>query len=222
VNILNFSKKIIGFVIEILFPSHCLSCNKSNEIICDDCLLKIRLADRETRENIIAVFDYRDPVIKKAIWRLKYYHQKYFGERLGKILYEYTKDEVADLKFLSSGKAIMVVPVPISKRRQSFRGYNQSIILAKGFCKEDKENLELAVDLVYKKNETEAQAKIKDRASRLKNIRGSFEIFGNKNIKGRTIIIIDDVTTTGGTMLEIAKILKKSGAKKVVGYALAH
>ena len=56
----------------------------------------------------------------------------------------------------------------------------------------------------------------------MENVRGVFEIKNPEIVKGRTIVVIDDVTTTGGTISEIIKILKKAGAKKVVGFAVAH
>ena len=84
------------------------------------------------------------------------------------------------------------------------------------------EIFELKNHIVFKKIDTLPQAKITNRKRRLENVRGVFDIKNPENIKGKTIIIIDDVTTTGGTILEIMKILKKSGAKKVIGFAVAH
>ncbi len=73
-----------------------------------------------------------------------------------------------------------------------------------------------------KNKNTIPQARLTNRNKRLQNIKGAFSIINTNIIKGKTVIIIDDVTTTGGTMLEIIKILKKSGAKKVIGFAVAH
>ncbi|MEK7106073.1 MAG: phosphoribosyltransferase family protein, partial [Patescibacteria group bacterium] len=64
--------------------------------------------------------------------------------------------------------------------------------------------------------------RITNRNERLKNVKGVFEIKNPEVVKGRTIIIIDDVTTTGGTIKEILKLLKNSGAKKAVGFTVAH
>ncbi|MCE9517599.1 hypothetical protein K8Q96_01195 [Candidatus Nomurabacteria bacterium] len=73
-----------------------------------------------------------------------------------------------------------------------------------------------------KKKDTIAQAKIKNRNQRIQNIRGAFLINENVDIAGRTIIVIDDVTTTGGTLKEAMSVLKKGGARKVYGFAVAH
>ena len=215
--------KIVGnFILEIFFPINCPGCHKEHVVLCENCLQNVKFTHRQTEENIIAIFDYRDDLIKKIIWHLKYHNQKYLGQKLGQIIYEYTKDEIADLKILSQGKPILVIPVPVSKKRLQERGYNHSELLALGFSKENSENLEFNKNIVIKNQETEHQAKITNKKIRLKNVRNSFVVNPIANIKGRTVIIIDDVTTTGGTFLEIFRVLKKAGAKKVMGFALAH
>jgi len=210
-------------ILDILFPENCLGCRKRGETICDICILKIPEAERETERNIIAIYDYRDPVIKKAIWNLKYYHRLNIGHMLGKLLYENMIEEISNIKVYASGKPICIIPTPISKAKMKSRGYNQAEVIARGFVKNCEKGLfELRNDIVYKKFETKPQARISNRSARLNNIKNTFGIHNTEIIKGRTIIIIDDVTTTGGTINEIMKILKQSGAKKVVGFVIAH
>jgi len=219
----SYIKQVNNFIINILFPVKCLGCNKKDCILCDNCIQKIRNAERETERNILAVFDYRDSVIKKAIWELKYHNKKHIGEKLGQLLYEYTLPEIADLKIDVSGRSIFVIPVPISHQKTKIRGYNQSSSIARGFCGQaDAGIFELKNKIVFKNKDTIPQAKITNRKRRLENVCGVFEVRDKEIIKGRTIIVIDDVTTTGGTITEIMKILKKSGAKKVIGFAVAH
>jgi ComF family protein len=171
----------------------------------------------------MACFDYRDPLIKKAIWNLKYYHRSHLGQTLGKLLYESFVEDISDMRIYASGQAILVIPVPLSPMRKKTRGYNQAERIARGFCDcGGREVLELKNNIIIKKIDTLPQAKITNRARRLKNIKGVFEIKNKESVKGRTIIVIDDVTTTGGTITEIMNMLKKSGAKKVVGFAVAH
>jgi competence protein ComFC len=216
-------KYIKNFLLNILFPIKCLGCGEKDEIICDKCIASVKLAERETEEKIHAVFDYRDPLIKKAIWELKYHHKRYLGEKLGELLYEYLIEDIADLRIEVSSRSIFVIPVPISNKKAKTRGYNQARSIARGFCNsQDKGIFELKNNIVFKKIDTLPQAKITNRSKRLENIKGVFEIKNKEIVKGRTIIIIDDVTTTGGTINETMKILKLSGAKKVIGFAIAH
>lgn len=218
-----YMRKIFNLFLEILFPSKCLGCRLRNEILCDSCVDKFLLVERETENNILAVYDYRDDIVKKAIWKLKYYHSPYLGQRLGQLLYKALIEEIIEIQMFSLGLPILVIPVPISHDRKKGRGYNQSEIIAKSFCEASPKNIfELRTNIIFKKTETLPQAKLTNRNKRLKNIKGAFDIKNKEYVVGRTVIIIDDVTTTGGTMLEIMKVLKKHGAKKVVGFAVAH
>jgi ComF family protein len=191
--------------------------------LCNSCVAKIRLAERETDKNIVAMFDYRDPVVKKIIWELKYHHKRYLGEKLGQLLYEFLMEDISDMKVEVSGRSIFVIPVPISNNKTRVRGYNQANTIAKGFCNQAGAGVfELKDNIIFKKVDTLPQARITNRRRRLENVRGVFDIKNSETLKGRTIIVIDDVTTTGGTINEVMKILKKAGAKNIIGFAVAH
>jgi competence protein ComFC len=218
-----YINKIKNLFLNLLFPNNCIGCNIKNEIFCFDCTKKINQSERKIDGNIMAVFNYKDTIIKKAIWELKYHNKRYLGEKLGELIYEYLIEDISEIKMVVSGRSIFVIPTPISKRKGKLRGYNQASMIARGFCnKGGINNFELKDNIIYKKIDTLPQAKITNRKRRLENVRGVFEIKDEKIIKGRTVILIDDVVTTGGTMMEMMKILKKAGAKKVYGFALAH
>ncbi len=215
--------KIKNFLLNILLPIKCFNCKTNNEVFCQNCIEKTSKSKEYLRENMLAIFNYQDPIIKKAIWELKYYHKRYLGKKLGQLLYEFLLEDISDIRIMSLGQKIYVIPIPISKRKIKLRGYNQSKIIAQGFCSSAQEDIfDLRSDIVYKKTETIPQAKILNKNKRLKNVKNTFEIKNQELIKGRTIILIDDVITTGATMNEVIKILKKAKAKKVIGMAIAH
>lgn len=207
--------------INIIYPEKCIKCGRKDTLFCDDCISKTQVAQRETREGIMSVFDYRDPYIRKAIWNLKYYNKKNLGDIFGNILYKTFIEEISELRLYSLGNKIMVIPVPISKKRNRGRGYNQSLTIAKSFS-EQEDIFELKSNLVFKNRETTPQARLKNKKDRLNNIKGAFSLKDKNLVKNKTIIIIDDVTTTGGTLTEIIKLLKKNKAKKVLGLTIAH
>ena len=218
----NILKSIYGSLLDLLFPKFCLGCGKAGETMCLECIRSIERVQRDSSDGIYACFDYRDPLVKKAIWDLKYHKRSSVGHLLGKLMYENQIEEVADIRIYTSGRSICVIPVPLSKSRLKFRGYNQANMLARGFCDCGEDGLfEIITDAITKKD-SPPQARINNRKRRLNNVKDCFEVVKKDAIKGRTIIVIDDVTTTGGTMTEIIKVLKKSGAKRVVGMALAH
>ena len=224
-NIKNIVRSIYNYTLDIIAPVLCIECKKRGEILCKNCIENLRLVERETESNIFACFDYRDKIIKRVIWNLKYHNHWSFGQKLGKLLYDNMMEEVAELQIYTQGSPIIIIPVPISKPRNKIRGYNQAEKIARGFCNSSPEKIfELRNDIVAKTKETLPQAKITNRKKRLKNIRGIFDINikYKKFLKGKTVIVIDDVTTTGGTIMEVMKILKKSGVRKVIGMAVAH
>lgn len=216
-------KSVINYFLELIFPSWCLGCHLKGQILCDNCINKLEPAERPTEESIIAVYDYRDPLVKKIIWELKYYNKRYLGEKLGELLYNSMIDEVSSIKAFSNGSPICVIPVPISSNRKKHRGYNQSELIARNFCfNAPLGTFEIKNNIIYKKVDKIPQAKITNRNERLKNVKGVFGIKNNELIKNKVVIIIDDVTTTGGTILEIMKLLKQSGVRKVLGFTIAH
>lgn len=224
---MNYIIKIVistyNWILDIILPQDCLGCKNRGKIICSNCLFHIRRAERETIKDVISLYDYRDPIIKKAIWSLKYHNRFSIGTELGKLLHTERIEDISEMRLYTQGNPIYVIPVPLYNERQKYRGYNQAEIIAAGFCKnENKEILELRNDIVIKQINTQQQAKLNNRNKRLSNIKGAFIVTKPKDVKDRTFIIIDDVTTTGGTISEMIKILKKSGAKKVIGFTVAH
>lgn len=218
-----YSKRIGYWLLDALFPLTCLSCKKKGSSICTQCASRLRRAERETSRNIIAAYDYRDPVIKKAIWSLKYHTRRHIGDTLGQLLYESTLEDLADMRSLSHGQPLVIIPIPLSSARKKVRGYNQAEIIARSFC-ECAEQGACILDTrsIIKKKDTQPQAKITNRTTRLKNIHGAFSIVAPEKLIHKTVIVIDDVTTTGGTITEVLKLLKEIGVKKAVGFAVAH
>jgi ComF family protein len=211
----------IQAMLDIVFPEYCISCKKRGLLLCLPCVEILRKVDRPTDRYIHALFDYRDPVVKKAIWHLKYHNKKILGEILGNKLYEEFLEELSEIYAISGGTPIHVIPVPLSKEKYRKRGYNQAESIARAFCN-NAPFLVLDTILVYKKINTTAQATIHNRSSRLKNIHNAFAIQDKYTPPSRTVIVIDDVTTTGGTFKEIKHVLKDIGVKKIICFAVAH
>ena len=200
--------KIFKNILAVLFPQKCLGCKKENEILCSDCLLKISRPDTPYLNGVHIAANYQDLVLKKALWMLKYQGVKHLAKPLAEIVKEriWKKLETGDW---------LVVPVPLSKKKLRHRGYNQAELIAK----ELSDNVR--ADILFKKFHTKSQVEVKDKEERLANIIGSFAIKNPEKIKGKKIILIDDVLTTGATMREAKKVLKNAGAKKVVGIVVA-
>ena len=200
--------KIFKNILAVLFPQKCLGCKKENEILCSDCLLKINRPDTPHLNGIHIAANYQDLVLKKALWMLKYQGVK----QLAKPLAELIKERI--WKKLETGDWL-IVPVPLSKNKLRHRGYNQAELIARELPGN------VRADVLFKKFHTKSQVEVKDKEERLANIIGSFEVRNPEKIKGKKIILIDDVLTTGATMREAKKVLKQAGAKKVIGIVVA-
>ncbi len=107
----------------------------------------------------------------------------------------------------------LVVPVPLHLKRLKERGFNQSGLLAGEFAR--KLGVPVSFDNIIRKNRTEPQTRL-NRRERLKNVKGAFELSGAKSVRGRRILLVDDVITTGTTLSECARTLKRKGGASEV------
>lgn len=196
-----------------LFPQKCFGCKKENEILCAGCLHKISRPDTPYLNGIHISANYQDFVLKKALWALKYQGVK----QLAKPLAELIKERI--WKKLET-KGWLIVSIPISKNKLKKRGYNQAKLIARHLFNSQTDAI-WGDSILSKIKETVSQVEIKEKEKRLANIAGSFRVDKPELVKGKKIILIDDVFTTGATINEAKKVLKKAGAKKVVGVVLA-
>lgn len=214
---------ILPTLLNFIFPTHCLSCRQYGEDLCLKCLASFPQAERQTLEWIYPIYDYRHKAVKEAIWLLKYKNHKRLAGVLAEALYARILEELSELSVMGNFHEPVLIPIPLSKERQRERGFNQALLLCRAIVALDSENnLELNTNVLVKPRDTEHQARIEDRAHRLKNIIGSFAIKNTDTIKNRNIILVDDVTTTGATLSEAKKILKQAGAKNVIAFTVAH
>lgn len=119
-------------------------------------------------------------------------------------------------------KAILV-PIPLSKKRLRERGFNQSEILAEELSYRNQgRNFTVETSVLYRTKDTGSQALIKDRETRMNNVKGCFAVSNKNKILGKNIILIDDITTTGATLEEARKVLVDNGARRVIAVTVAH
>jgi ComF family protein len=110
------------------------------------------------------------------------------------------------------------MPVPLGKRRLKWRGFKQAEELAKELSSFLK--IPLVSDCLIKIKETLPQVELSEK-EREENIKGVFKIKNDEKILGKKILLVDDVYTTGSTMKECARILKRAGAKEIIGIVIA-
>ncbi|MCI0542404.1 hypothetical protein L0Y69_01445 [bacterium] len=116
----------------------------------------------------------------------------------------------------------LLVPIPLSKERLQKRGFNQSELIAKYLTRLAPEIFENRSDILARIKNTEHQTLLKNREERLKNLKGSFVVKNPDAIRGKIITLIDDVATTGTTLIEARRALLAAGARRVYGATVAH
>jgi ComF family protein len=157
---------------------------------------------------------YSGEVIKRVISEIKYHFQiREICLPLVALILIHLK--LIGFKFTDE---MIIIPVPIHKSREKWRGFNQAKEIAKIIA--EKTYLPYYPDNLIKIKKTKTQVGLK-RKERLENLKNCFSILDSSKIRGKTVLLIDDVYTTGATMEECAKILKEAGAKNVYGITAA-
>lgn len=215
---------LLDRLLNIVFPRICVGCGILNEDVCAACLARAPLADQSNlrERNIITLFSYQHETIKHAIWALKYGNRRDIAKVLGNFAHAHLAEELAERATFENFTDVVLVPIPLSKKRRHERGYNQSALLAHAIAQADYEYFSVATDALVKIRDTESQMKIRERKKRLANLRGAFIVDKPELVRGRNIIVIDDIVTTGATITEAKRALLDAGAKRVIGLAVAH
>jgi competence protein ComFC len=230
--------KIKETFLNIFFPKFCVGCKTEGTYLCGSCTLFISEAGlicpscgnseffgrrhkkcSKNRElnGLVSMWNY-EGVIKDLICQAKY-----------KSLIEIPK-ELIDYSFLTIGRnekrfsefisflfddETVITYVPIHEKKELSRGFDQSEVTANYLAKVTKKK---AICLLKREKETKSQTKL-NKEERFLNVRSAFSFFHKEEFK--KVIIVDDVWTSGATMKECAKVLKRNGAKSVWGFTLA-
>jgi len=150
--------------------------------------------------------------LRQVVQKYKYGRKVSLGKPLGRLLArgcgEYLSEVCADL----------IVPVPLHHKRLRWRGFNQSLLLARQVSR----FYGVPVDpfALQRRKETTAQTQLPE-ADRRRNVRGAFALHPGKSVKDLTILLVDDVYTSGATVNECSRTLKRAGAKEVYVLTLA-
>ena len=223
------------FILDILFPKNCLSCGKEGEFICENCKLELTELKQhncivcqkpaifglthpgcmspQTADGLISFYDYRDEKMAKIIIAGKYYFLPEVYKNLATMLAFKIKTQHEHLL----KQSVLLCPIPLHKARLRWRGFNQAQVLCEHLAQEL--DLKIANALIREKN-TRTQKDLK-KEERLKNVSDAFVLNKGSDIKNKYILLLDDVATTGATLQQAAKVLKRNGAKSVVCLTVA-
>jgi len=219
-------------ILDFVYPKKCLGCGRAGEYICSKCLLDTRYSAKvcpicfrlslngfshkkckkeHDLDGLFTIWNY-ERVLRKAILALKY---KFASDIADEIASKLSK-ELYKKPFLK--KDYLLIPIPLDRKRGNWRGFNQAETIGKILC--SKMGWKYQNDLLVRTKFTRPQTELKGEERR-KNISGAFRFLSDKNLSDQNILLFDDVWTTGSTVKEAAKVLKKAGVKKVFGLTVA-
>lgn len=215
--------KCKAFLLDIAFPNRCPFCGEFiawDGYVCDACIEKYasvngvicRKCGREEctcggslfYDTAFASFFYSDEPVREAIFRLKD-----IGERN---IAEYTAADIEEhMKRENIPKPDIIVPVPMGRKKRRKRGHNQAELLAE--CIGKRLDRPVRTDILFKYDTKEEQHSF-GAEKRLERVKTLFYT-GRKDLSGNTVMLCDDIMTTGATINECARLLKELGAESV-------
>jgi len=210
--------------LDLFFPKFCLGCQKEGDYLCQDCLFLIDFSDRVFKKGkeisgLYCATDYENFLVKRLIQNLKYEpFAKGLASTLAFLIIIYFKNLEKPPEFLKKKEGFYLIPIPLYKKRLKWRGFNQAEEIGKFLSKYFE--IPLLADALIKTKDTLPQLNL-PQALRKENVKDVFVCKRPELIKGKKILLIDDVFTTGSTMDEAARALKEAGAKQVSGIVVA-
>lgn len=211
-------------LIQLIAPRACPVCGQrlaiGEEVVCARCNLHLprtgfaadayenvmakRFWGRIPLERAAALFFYEaGSEVSHIIYDLKYHHHPEIGWEMGRL----TAQEFAREGFFEG--VDLIVPVPLARRRERQRGYNQSMEIARGVAEVTR--LPIGGRVVRRTRFEESQTH-QSLQGRMENVEGVFQLTRKANIQGKHILLVDDIVTTGATIVSCANELRKGGA----------
>lgn len=201
-------------LLDWIYKKKCYFCKSSKEAVkmCSKCYEQMDFLPVQTNRMIEGKKVYCAGVysknLQKLIRGLKYHNQKDLAYYLAKFMAEYFSK-------ITDKNDFEVVPVPIFKKREKKRKYNHMNLVGEEFCRITSNTLN--TNLIKRIKDTKPQYKLK-RSERVKNLSNAFEV-DLSQYQGKTLLLLDDICTTGSTFEEIIKELKKNGINDIICFA---
>lgn len=213
----DFLRNLSTRLLALIFPEACLGCKKESMLLCDACARALPAAERQGAAGaeatcpirILSGFAYRDPVASRAIRMLKYRGGTSVAVALSSELYERTVEDISEWLALHHTKTPVIIPVPMSAQELQRRGRNHAAVAAARFADESVGTIR--ADILVKTRNTKRQARMKTREERLVNMKNCMATKNIASIAGASVILFDDVSTTGATIAEAARALRAGG-----------
>lgn len=210
---------IAAWLCDLLYPPKCMLCGRllrdSEAVLCGRCGHELPEWDNAPRrvpgyERCAAAFVYEEP-IRGSILRFKFHGMQTYAVQFARWMAVRVRGELRT-------SFDFVTWTPCSRRRRWSRGFDQAELLAKALARE----LDLeARPTLEKFRHRPPQSKTKTAAKRRANVQGAYRLLPGADVRGRTVLVVDDILTTGATLGECGRILRQAGAKALYAAVIA-
>lgn len=212
-----------------LFPRRCVGCETelrgTERTICGECLARIpllgmRIAEpKGACEAIIAATSYASPEAQALVKALKYDRVTDAANTLALITVAAARGALE--RTLLTREEWFLVPIPLHKKRERTRGFNQSALFAEALTHhEPLRHIALSHALERTRN-TDTQTEKPDYDTRRANVKDCFSVTAPNAVRGKNVLLVDDVATSGATLAEAARSLKRAGIRHVTALVFA-
>ncbi len=209
------AKKILNKFLSFLFPVKCFTCGTGEIVLCENCLKDFSKAVDTPFIWVYVNYSFKDERLKRIIHAIKYYHRRdLITPLVSGVITKRFREHLAQFN------NPILIPIPMSTLRFYKRGYNHSQLIAEEFSKQL--NIPVYTDILIKTEIVKQQSKLRSRKDRLNNTKNTFGIINKDDVLDKHIILIDDVTTTGSTLLSARKTLEKADFKNISAICIAH
>ncbi len=231
-------KVIRKHALDLLFPILCLECGLEGSYLCRRCTVTLKRDefqicpvcgkkspfglthpicraqpdDGPHLDGLISAAPYKEPLVRKLVETCKYRLVQDIAPILGGIIWE----EIQNQELVEYFKYWTIIPLPLHGSRLKWRGFNQAELIAQKIS--ELSGIPMRTNLLARLKKTKVQAELKD-DERIINVKSAFSAL--QDLRGRKIIIIDDVATTRSTLNQACIALKQSGATEVWGWVFA-
>ena len=211
--------KALNLIYGLLFPPKCVLCGdllqNGEQDLCKECRSEAHLFPNGKRKlqflDSFAAVWYYEGSIRRSMLRFKFYGRRSHAVSYGRLLAMELAKEFPD------GFDVLTW-IPVSRSRRLRRGYDQVELIAKAAAREL--GME-ATPTLRKIRSNPPQSRITGEAQRRANVLGVYRVRQDADIRGKTVVLLDDILTTGATMGEAARMLRTAGAEQVHGAAVA-
>lgn len=219
-------KAFRDFLLDVLFPPHCVACKREGNFFCIGCLRQLKFSPsllhrpessdtNAALKGLFYVFKYSaNPSLQMAIKQFKYRFNMAMADYFAALILK----KGSALPFFTQ-RPLFLIPVPLHRKRLYWRGFNQAKVLADALHR----LMPMPVCEGLKRVKATEQQALLSRQERLNNLKDSFMVL--PDLQGidpeTTLILVDDVYTTGTTLNECAETLRRAGFKKVYGLVIA-